>query len=87
MAKKTKDLKITDEQLKGLQGLVNNVNQAQLAVGQLETQKAGMLAGIGNLQVQLKAMQDTLEEEYGKVSINIADGSIKEIEDESNKKD
>ena len=87
MAKKTEDLKITDEQLKGLQEIIGQINNAQLSVGQLETQKAGMMAAIGDLQMKLKGMQEGLEEEYGKVSINIQDGSIKELEDESDKKD
>jgi len=87
MAKKTEDLKITDEQLKGLQEIIGQINNAQLSVGQLETQKAGMMAAIGDLQMKLKGMQQGLEEEYGKVSINIQDGSIKELEDESDKKD
>jgi hypothetical protein len=87
MGKKTKDLKITDEQLQNLQGLVNQVNQAQLSVGQLETQKAGIIAAIGDFQMKLKTVQNELEEEYGAVSINIQDGSIKELEDESDKKD
>tara|TARA_X000001382_G_C3055804_1_gene142650 strand:- start:59 stop:322 length:264 start_codon:yes stop_codon:yes gene_type:complete len=85
MAKKTEDLKITDEQLKGLQEIIGQINNAQLSVGQLETQKAGMMAAIGDLQMKLKGMQEGLEEEYGKVSINIQDGSIKELEDESDK--
>ena len=74
---------ITDEQLKDLQGLLGQINNAQLSVGQLETQKAGMMAAIGDFQMKLKSMQDTLEEEYGKVSINIQDGSIKEIEQDA----
>tara|TARA_B110000858_G_scaffold67347_1_gene78208 strand:+ start:1049 stop:1330 length:282 start_codon:yes stop_codon:yes gene_type:complete len=73
--------KITDEQLKDLQGIIGQVNQAQLSVGQLETQKAGIMAGIGDLQMKLKSMQDSLEEEYGKVTVNIQDGTIKELED------
>ena len=39
------------------------------------------MAGIGDLQMKLKSMQDSLEEEYGKVTVNIQDGSIKDIED------
>jgi len=79
--------KITDEQLKELQGLVGQINNVQLSIGQLETQKAGMLQGVGELQGKLKSMQDALEKEYGKVTVNIQDGTIKEIEDESDKKD
>ena len=79
--------KITDEQLKELQGIIGQINQAQLSVGQLETQKAGVMAGIGDLQMKLKGMQDSLEEEYGKVTVNIQDGTIKDIEDAPDKKD
>jgi len=79
--------KITDEQLKGLQELVQQINSAQLSVGQLETQKSGIMTAIGELQMKLRTMQGSLEDEYGKVTINIQDGSIKEIEDESDKKD
>ncbi len=88
MAKKTDDLKITDEQLKDLQELVGQINNAQLSVGQIETQKAGLMATIGDFQMKLKAMQDKLEEEYGKVSVNIQDGTISELpKDESDTKD
>ena len=79
--------KITEEQLKDLQGIIGQVNQAQLSVGQLETQKAGIMAGIGDLQMKLKSMQDSLEEEYGKVTVNIQDGTIKELEDAPDTKD
>jgi len=79
--------KITDEQLKELQGLVGQINNIQLSIGQLETQKAGMLQGVGELQLKLKDTQASLEKEYGKVSVNIQDGSIKPIEDEADKKD
>ena len=75
--------KITDEQLTELQGLVGQINQAQMSVGQLETQKAGIMAAIGDFQMKLKSMQDALEKEYGKVTVNIQDGSIKEIEQDA----
>jgi uncharacterized protein involved in outer membrane biogenesis len=78
--------KITDEQLKAVQELVAQINQAQMSIGQLETQKAGVLAAVGDLQMKMNTMQKKLEEEYGKVSINIQDGSIKK-EDESDTKD
>ena len=74
--------KITDEQLKELQGYVNTINNAQLQLGQLESQKHGVVNAIPQLQVKLKEFQDKLEEEYGKVSINIQDGTIQEIPEE-----
>ena len=93
MAEKTIDLtpkadKITDEQLQELQSLLNEINKNQLSIGQLETQKAGIIEGIGQLQVKLREIQASLEEEYGKVSVNIQDGSISELpQDEADKKD
>ena len=92
MAEKTIDLtpkpdKITEEQLQGLQSLLNEINKNQLSIGQLETQKAGIIEGIGQLQVKLREIQNSLEEEYGQVSINIQDGSISELpQDEADKK-
>ena len=75
--------KITDEQLTELQRHVNRINAAQLQLGQLESQKHGVVNAIPQLQKQLKDFQDKMEEEYGKVSINIQDGTIQEIpEDE-----
>ena len=71
--------KITDEQLQELQGYVNKINQAQLQLGQLESQKYSLVGVIPQLQKELKDFQDKLEEEYGKVSVNIQDGTIQEI--------
>lgn len=70
--------KITEEQLKDLQELVGKINNAQMTIGQLETQKDGVIVAVREFQMQLKSMQDKLEDEYGKVSVNIQDGSISE---------
>ena len=71
--------KITEEQLKELQEHVNRINQAQLQLGQLTSQKHGVLNAIPELQKQLKDFQDKMESQYGKVSINIQDGSIQDM--------
>tara|TARA_S200002703_G_scaffold28359_2_gene24113 strand:+ start:53 stop:313 length:261 start_codon:yes stop_codon:yes gene_type:complete len=83
------DAKITEEQLKQLQGFVQTLNQAQMQLGQLETEKHGLLHKTAEIQSQLQAFQKELEEEYGKVSVNIQDGTYVAIpdEDESDKKD
>ena len=83
--------KISEEQLKELQGHVNKINQAQLQLGGLESQKHSLLHAVVNMQTELTEFQNKLEEEYGKVSINIQDGSIaplpeENVEDEANKK-
>ena len=81
------DLKIKDEQLTELQGLVNKINNAQMTLGQIEAQKFDIIAAIPKLRQDLQDFQGKLEEEYGKVSINIQDGTIKQPEDESNQED
>ena len=91
MAKKEKivDLapSIKEEELKELQDVINKIQQAQTQLGQMETQKFGLLTMTQELQMKLRAIQENLEKEYGNVSINIKDGTISEIEDEADKKD
>jgi len=81
MAKKEKvvDLKpqnITKEELESLQNTVNALNKVQLDIGNLETRKHAMLHQITGLQTQISNMQKTFEETYGKVDINITNGTI-----------
>ena len=83
--------KISEEQLKELQGHVNKINQAQLQLGGLESQKHSLLHAVVNMQTELTEFQNKLEEEYGKVSVNIQDGTIaplpeENVEDEANTK-
>tara|TARA_Y100000748_G_C15480612_1_gene482644 strand:+ start:883 stop:1149 length:267 start_codon:yes stop_codon:yes gene_type:complete len=88
MTKKTDDLKITDEELKLIQEKVQEINNLQMQVGGLEIQKQMGVMQVNQAQAQLVELQKTLEEKYGKVSVNLTDGTIKEIEeDEANKED
>jgi len=75
-------LSIKTSELKELQEIVNKINQAQLEVGQLETRKHMLLHSLATIQEELKAIQDKLEVEYGKVSINIQDGTYEPIKEE-----
>jgi ABC-type transporter Mla maintaining outer membrane lipid asymmetry ATPase subunit MlaF len=80
--------KITEEELKSVQEKVNAMNQAQMQVGGLEVQKNVALDTLKSLQMDLQVIQKNLEEKYGKVSVNLTDGTISEIpEDETDKKD
>ena len=88
MAKKADDLKVTDEQLKRLQEIVGAMNGATTRVGQIETQKHAVLHDLTLMRQDLLKFQAELEEEYGKVNVNIQDGTISEKEDvEANKED
>ena len=81
---KAKDLrpsKINDEQLEKLQGIVSAINESNANLGRLEVQKHQMLHQHEQLQAAIKELQQSLEEEYGKVDISIQDGTIKYSED------
>ena len=81
--------KITDEELKSVQEKVGKINQVQMQVGGLEVQKSIGLEQIKVFQQELQVIQNKLEEKYGKVSVNLQDGTYREIpeEDETDKKD
>jgi len=87
MAKDVK--KIKDEQLEELQGKLKMIDGIRMQVGSLENQKFAYLSQMASVQQELNQMQNDLQEEYGKVSINITDGTITELpeEDEADKKD
>jgi len=88
MAKKEKATSITAEELKNLQELINTVNRAQLELGGLESRKHSLAHQVLALQGQVTEMQKGFEETYGKVDINITDGTISYPEDEqADKKD
>ena len=93
MAKKEKvvDLKptsITEEQLKAIQDIVSPINQIQMEMGRMATQKHALLHQITKLQESLQEEQTALEKQYGKVNINIQTGEISYPEDEQvNKED
>lgn len=74
--------KITEEQLKELQDQVNSINQNQLQIGNLESQKHTLIHNGVELQNKLRTIQNTLEEEYGKVTINISTGEYQEVSEE-----
>jgi ribonuclease HIII len=87
MAKDVK--KIKDEQLEELQGKLKMIDGIRMQVGTLENQKFAYLNQMAAVQQELQTMQNDLQEEYGKVSINVTDGTITEIpeeEDEADKK-
>ena len=73
---------ITEEQLKDLQQKVATMQQLQGQIGALEGQKHLLLHQLAGAQDELQKLQSELEEEYGKVSINIQDGTFTPIEEE-----
>tara|TARA_B100001057_G_C22026622_1_gene635555 strand:- start:18 stop:317 length:300 start_codon:yes stop_codon:yes gene_type:complete len=84
---KAKAEKITDEQLKKVQSIVNTLNRAQLELGMMETKKHTLLHNIQTVQDQLTVLQAEFEKEYGTVDINIQTGEINHKDGEADKKD
>jgi len=84
---KPKAEKITDEQLKKVQSIVNTLNRAQLELGMMETKKHALLHNIQTIQDQLTVLQGEFEKEYGTVDINIQTGEINYKDGETDKED
>ena len=79
---KPKAEKVTDEQLKKIQGLVDRINRAQMDIGALESRKHQALHFLAGTNDELQLMQDELMKDYGTNDINIQDGVINYKEDE-----
>jgi len=82
---KVKNLKptsITEEQLNAIKSIVSPISKIQTELGRIETQKHIMLHQITKLQESLQEEQTALEKQYGKVNVNINDGSITYPQDE-----
>ena len=74
--------KITEEQLKSLQERIGAIQNLQSQIGGLEVQKHMALHHLAGEQEALQKEQNALQEEYGKININIQDGTYEEIVEE-----
>jgi len=73
---KSKAEKVTDEQLKKVQSVVNRINNSQMNIGQLEARKHQILHMIATTNDELTVLQEELKKEYGTDDVNIMDGTI-----------
>lgn len=74
--------KITDEQLKEIQAIVNYSNQVRMEVGNIEAKKHALLHELDNANQKVNELSTILKEQYGDVDVNIQTGEIKYKEDE-----
>jgi hypothetical protein len=74
---KPKVEKITEEQLKRVQGIIQDISRFKVEIGSIETRKHTLLHNIASLNDQLTLMRDEFEREYGTTDINIETGEIK----------
>ena len=77
-----KPTKITDEELKRLQELVNLINRGELQIGNLEAKKHALLHQVTLIQNKMQDLQKEFETTYGNVDINLTDGTINYPQDE-----
>ena len=82
-----KELKITEEQLKKVQAQVKVRTQLIADIGAVEAQKHELLHALNNVMQKTKETADELEEEYGKININLEDGTYEVIEEEEVKEE
>jgi len=75
--------KISEEQLQQLQQLVGTIQNLQSQIGGIEAQKHVALHQLLGTQDELQKVQVALEDEYGKININIQDGTYEEIVEEA----
>ena len=68
--------KITDEQLKEVQQLINDINRNQMELGQMETKKHAVLHHVSSLQEGIGVIRETFEKDYGTADIDIQTGII-----------
>ena len=73
---KPKAEKITEEQLKNVQDIVNSKNRTQIDLGSMEVRKHDVLHAMAGMRDKLTVLQQEFEKEYGTYDININDGTI-----------
>ena len=74
--------KITEEQLKQLQEQEGKKNAIKHDIGLLETQKHSLLHAFAQVQEEQDKLKTQLEDEYGKINVNLQDGSYEIIAEE-----
>tara|TARA_R100001480_G_scaffold54370_1_gene67422 strand:- start:378 stop:671 length:294 start_codon:yes stop_codon:yes gene_type:complete len=88
MAKKEKEMKITDEQLEKVRAQQGVKARIINDVGVLEAQKHDLLNALTNVMQKSAETAEELEKEYGKININLEDGAyeVVEVEEEEEEK-
>jgi hypothetical protein len=75
-------MKIKEEQLKTIQEQQDSLQRLISNVGILETQKHGLLHELAEVNKSVEDYKRELEKEYGRININLEDGSYTLIPEE-----
>ena len=80
--------KIKKAELEKLQASVSKMNEIKMELGNIEAAKHRLLHSLADVENKdFGEIKKELEEKYGKVNINVTDGAITELQDESDKED
>jgi len=82
-----KNQKITEEQLKTILDSQKELNSTLTNVGVLTAKKSQLTDMAIDQGKKIEEFKAELEKEYGKISIDLKDGSYEVIEDEDKKED
>jgi len=74
--------KITEEQLEKIKEQNQKLENVVVEIGVLESRKHGLLHQVAELNKVLEEYKSELEEEYGKISVDLATGEYTEIKEE-----
>ena len=74
--------KISKEELESLLESEKKFSAIKHDLGTLEVQKHGLLHAFAQVQEESNKVKKELEDKYGKININLKDGSYEEIKDD-----
>ena len=77
-----KEMKITEEQLEKVRNQQAVKARVISDIGAVEAQKHDLLHALANVMEKINETASELEEEYGKININLEDGTYEVIEEE-----
>ena len=73
--------KLEEQELTELREQESKKNAILHDLGVLNVQKHGLLHAYSNIQAEQEKTKSALEDKYGKINVNLEDGSYEEIED------
>ncbi len=73
--------KITKEELEKVNELAGNANNLARQLGSLDIQKRILIEQFKSNNLLIEKQKEELQEKYGDITIDLKDGSIKEVEE------
>ncbi len=73
--------KITKEELEKVNELTGTANNLAMQLGSLDIQKSVLIEQFKSNNLLIEKQKEELQEKYGDITIDLKDGSIKEVEE------